>query len=72
MTGERWCEHHGRGHDPGEWVSPLCWAWDHAEPRRPARPLWCWVKRLTVCWWKHRTRQVFPGVFVSTACRCCT
>jgi len=31
-----------------------------------------WLTRLTVCWWKHRTRRVAPGIYLSTRCRACT
>jgi hypothetical protein len=45
-------------------------AWDAAENaerrRRHGR-----LKRWTVCWWKHGTREIGAGVYESRWCRAC-
>lgn len=30
-----------------------------------------WLKRVTVCWWKHRTRRLADGMYVSHGCWAC-
>lgn len=49
-------------------------AWRDAErdDRDRRRRRWRWVKRVTVCWWRHRTRKVGDGTYLSTSCRACS
>lgn len=52
-----------------EWLE---WFFEsQAEDRQPRRPRLWWLKRITVCWWKHRTRKLGPGVYHSSDCRAC-
>jgi len=30
-----------------------------------------WWKRVTVCWWRHRTRKLGDGLYVSHGCWAC-
>jgi hypothetical protein len=52
----------------GQWIRGDVGEAAVAPPRRSVLDQ---VKALTVCWWLHRTRRVFPGVYVSTSCRAC-
>lgn len=43
-----------------------------SEPRSTARrPTGWWLKRFTVCWWLHRTRNLGHGTYYSSTCRSC-
>ncbi len=54
-------------------------AWTELEQAAVARRHRWWrvppvraVKRVLVCWWRHRTRKVNAGTYVSTGCWACT
>lgn len=65
-----WCTYHARYHG-GDDFGALCRAWEQATQMHRGR-LSRLLKRLTVCWWKHRTRAVGPGTYVTAGCRACT
>lgn len=44
---------------------------DDADRALRARRRRGWLKRVTVCWWRHRTRKVGDGMYVSHACWAC-
>ncbi len=55
-----------------DWGDLFGLAWDAADDvtvrqRRPA----AWLKRVTVCWWRHRTRHMGPGVYLAHSCWAC-
>lgn len=71
-----WCVFHEQVHEY-EVFGPQCQVFGERPQLRPgpgrAGPgLAVWVKRLTVCWWKHRARLVGPGAYLSTGCRACS
>lgn len=44
---------------------------DDTDRQRRRRP-WRWLKRATVCWWRHRIRKVGDGAYLSHQCWACT